>query len=61
MITLSNLIDHIHLTIIDERGKNDVILKELQDISHKIGEGEIPNYQMDGNKRWVELIEEGRY
>ncbi len=54
-ITISDLLDAIHYTIIKHYGVNEIILDELQKINEKIQGGELANLKLVGVPYWESL------
>lgn len=59
-VTIKNLIDAIHFTIIDKRGSNPY-LKEMDGLYHLISRGKIENYSVldtEYFKDYIKFIKE---
>lgn len=54
-VTIKDLLDIIHFTIIKSHPskRNDVILKEIQDIEKKIDGGKLENYNINHPMWWT--------
>lgn len=53
---IQDLLDMIHLTIIKERGVNDVILAEIQAIEDKIKSGALIDYDVNTPLYWTAVF-----
>lgn len=59
-ITIKQLSDVIHFTIIEKRGSNDILSKEIQAIQSTIDSGNVENYPVNDNWKF-ELITSGLF
>lgn len=57
-VTIGDLLDMVHLTIIKKRKINNVILKELKAIDEKIKKGKLKNYEVDCPLYWVAIFKD---
>lgn len=58
-VTITDLIDVIHYTIIKKLGKNEVILKEIQSIQGKIsGDKILENYSVEDTEFWKSILKQ---
>lgn len=58
IVTISDLLDIIHMTIIKEQGDNFVILDEINSIGEKIKKGELKNYNINTPMYWTCVFED---
>ena len=56
-VSLTDLIDVIHYTIIKHRGENIIALKEIQQLEYLIkGSKKLENYSVEETELWQSII-----
>ena len=56
--TIQDLLDIIHLTIVKEKGENDVVLKEINAIGDAINNGTLTNYDINTPLYWTAIFKD---